>query len=509
MRHLLAIDAGTTGIRALIVADDGSVLARGYREFPQSFPRPGWVEHDPEDWWSALGEATTEALGAAGVDASDVAATGITNQRETTIVWDRATLRPVHPAIVWQDRRTAPLCARLRDEGWLDRVRERTGLVLDPYFSGTKLAWILDEVPGAREAAEGGGLAFGTVDSYLMARMTGGRTHVTDRTNASRTMLFDIRRQAWDAELLERLRIPASVLPEVLPSVAEFGVIDPNAYLGAAVPIRGVAGDQQASLFGQACWEPGATKNTYGTGSFVLMHTGANVIHSAGGLLSTIAASPGAEVAYALEGAVFVTGAAIQWLRDGLGLIETSAEAGPIAASVPDTGDVYFVPALAGLGAPWWDPDARGTIIGITRGTTAAHLVRATVEAIAFQTRDVLDVMRTESGLDVPELRVDGGASAMDLLLQIQADVLDMPVRRPAVLETTAMGAARLAGLAEGAWTATDDLTPAGAAGTRIAPGDPASAEAAYRQWRRAVDRSRHWAEELPTGSAQDSPDGP
>jgi len=509
MSGVLAIDAGTTGVRAMVVDPEAGVLTRGYREFPQSFPRPGWIEHDPEDWWRALVPACGEALAAAGREAADLTAIGITNQRETTVLWERKTLRPVHPAIVWQDRRTAPLCRTLAEEGWEASVRERTGLVVDPYFSATKLAWLLEHVDGARERAAAGELAFGTVDTYLLARLTGGAVHATDHTNASRTMLFDIHRTAWDEELCARLGVPAGVLPEVRPSCGRFGVTDPGGFFGARIPISGIAGDQQSSLFGHGCVAPGQAKNTYGTGSFLLMHTGGEPVASAAGLLTTMACTTDGRPAYALEGAVFVSGAAIQWLRDGLGVIAAAADAGPMAASVPDSGGVVFVPALAGLGAPWWDPDARGTIIGITRGTTAAHLVRATVEAIAFQTRDVLDVMRTESGLDVPELRVDGGASAMDLLLQIQADVLAVPVRRPAVLETTAMGAAQLAGLAEGAWTATDDLAPACADGTQVAPRDPAAAEAAYRQWRRALDRSRHWAEELPTGSAQDSPDGP
>jgi glycerol kinase len=495
MPSVLAIDAGTTGIRAMVVRDDGSVAARGYREFAQSFPRTGWVEHDPDDWWDALQHATVEALGASGVPARALAAIGITNQRETAVVWDRATLRPVHPAIVWQDRRTARMCDQLRDEGWTDRVRDRTGLVIDPYFSGTKVAWILDHVEGAREAADAGRLAFGTVDSYLIARMTAGRRHVTDRTNAARTMMFDIHTLEWDGELLERLGIPRSMLPEVLPSAGLFGQVDPEAYLGAAVDVSGVAGDQQASLFGQACWEPGATKNTYGTGSFVLMHTGAEPVRSANGLLTTVAAGTSEEPVYALEGAVFVTGAAIQWLRDGLGVIGTAAEAGPLAATVADTGDVFFVPALTGLGAPWWDPYARGTIVGLSRGTTKAHVVRATVEAIAFQCADVLDVMRSDAGLDLPALKVDGGASAMDLLLQFQADLLGVPVRRSAVAETTAIGAAYLAGLAAGVWASPEELAGVWRADREFGPGDIAAAAAKHARWREAVTRSLRWAD--------------
>jgi glycerol kinase len=494
MGCVLAIDAGTTGVTALIVDELGAVRGRANREFPQSFPRPGWVEHDPDHWLQALLAASQEALARAGVEATAVAAVGITNQRETTVLWDRETLRPVHPAIVWQDRRTAADCERLREEGWSDRIRERTGLVIDGYFSGTKVAWILQHVEGAREAAEAGRLAFGTVDAYLVARLTGGAEHLTDRTNASRTMLFDIRRLGWDGEILDRLRIPSATLPEVRPSSGRFGITDPERFLGLRVPVAGVAGDQQAALFGQACWAPGETKNTYGTGSFVLMHTGDQPISAAGGLLTTVACAEGDARAYAVEGAIFVTGAAIQWLRDGLGVIDRSDEAGPLAGSVDDTGDVYLVPALTGLGAPWWDPYARGTIVGLTRGTTKAHLVRAAVEAIAFQTRDVIDVMRAETGLEVPTLKVDGGASAMDLLLQFQADLLGVPVRRSSVAETTALGAAYLAGLAEGIWSSTRELGEQWRSDRDFEPVDPAEAARRYARWREAVVRSLAWA---------------
>src|SRR5436190_2196465 len=458
MPHVLAIDAGTTGVTVLVVDDAGAVVSRGYREFPQSFPRPGWVEHDPNDWLTATLAAASESLERASLAASNVAAIGITNQRETTVLWDRATLGPVHPAIVWQDRRTADACEKLRAEGLEDHVREHTGLVIDPYFSGTKLAWLLDNVDGARARAENGELAFGTVDSYLVARLTGGAVHATDRTNASRTMLYDIRALAWDETLLQRLRIPAETLPEVLPSCGRFGETDPAAFLGARIPIAGIAGDQQAALFGQACFDPGSTKNTYGTGSFVLMNTGADAPASRHGLLTTLAASDGSTAEYALEGSIFVTGAAVQWLRDGLGIIERSDEVGPLAESVPDTGDLYFVPALTGLGAPHWDPYARGVIVGITRGTTKAHVARAAIEAMAFQTRDVVDAMRADAGTAVPGLRADGGASVMDMLLQMQADLLGVPVARPAVLETTALGAGYLAGLAEGVWGSRSDV---------------------------------------------------
>ena len=489
---VLAIDAGTTGVTALVVDERGAVVARAYREFPQSFPRPGWVEHDPEDWWRAARETSAEAVEAAGQEASGLAAVGITNQRETTVVWDRETLRPLHPAIVWQDRRTAPLCERLLEEGWEDRIKERTGLVIDPYFSGTKLAWLLDEVEGLRDAAEAGRAAFGTVDSYLIARMTGGRAHVTDHTNASRTMLFDIRRLAWDGEILARLGIPETLLPEALPSAGSFGTTDPDAFLGAAVPVAGVAGDQQAALVGQACFTAGDAKNTYGTGSFVLLNTGRDA-PTVPGLLTTVAYSDAGGVRYALEGSIFVTGAAIQWLRDGLGLIRAAPEAGPMAESVPDTAGVYFVPALVGLGAPWWDPYARGTIVGITRGTTRAHLVRAAVEAIAYQTRDVVDAMVVGGSVPLAALKADGGASAMDLLLQFQADLLGVPVRRPVVQETTGLGAAFLAGLEVGVWSTKEEAASAWRLDREFLPGDREAAERGYEGWRRAVERSLSW----------------
>jgi glycerol kinase len=491
---VLAIDAGTTGVTVLLVDERGAVRGRGYREFPQHFPRPGWVEHDPDDWWRATVDSAGDALAAAGHQASAVGAVGITNQRETTLVWDRRTLRPAHRAIVWQDRRTAPLCRALKAEGWEDRIHERTGLVVDPYFSATKLAWLLDEVDGLRDAGRAGRVAFGTVDAYLLSRLTGGREHATDHTNASRTMLFDIRRLDWDPELLERLRIPASLLPEVRPSSGEFGRTDPAAFLGIDAPIAGIAGDQQAALVGQACFEPGDAKNTYGTGSFVLMNTGTEA-PSAPGLLTTVAYTDADGVRYALEGSIFVTGAAIQWLRDGLGILQDPADAGPVAESVPDAGGVVFVPALVGLGAPWWDPYARGTIVGITRGTTRAHLVRAAVEAMAFQTRDVVDVMTAHAGVSLSVLKVDGGASAMDVLCRFQADLLGVTVRRPVVQETTALGAAFLAGLATGVWSSKDEVAAAWTLDREFRPGDREVTEAGYGRWRDAVDRARGWEE--------------
>jgi glycerol kinase len=489
---ILAVDAGTTGVTVLLVDDRGAVRGRGYREFPQSFPRPGWVEHDPEDWWSSSLEAAGDALETSGVAAPDIAAVGITNQRETTVVWERRTLRPVHPAIVWQDRRTAAMCEELVAEGRADGVVERTGLVIDPYFSGTKVAWLLRNVDGLRPAAETGRLAFGTVDSYLIARLTGGRSHVTDHTNASRTMLFDIRRLEWDQELLERLEIPRALLPEVSPSSGILGTTDPDAFLDISAPIAGVAGDQQAALVGQACFSAGDAKNTYGTGSFVLLNTGTESPRVPG-VLTTVAYSDAEGVRYALEGSIFVTGAALQWLRDGLGILGSAPEAGPVAASVPDTGGVYFVPALTGLGAPRWDPHARGTIVGLTRGTTRAHLVRAAVEAMAYQTRDVVDAMVGDGGVGLAELRVDGGACAMDAMLQLQADLLGVPVRRPSVSETTGLGAAFLAGLGTGVWATKEEAASAWTLDREFLPGDVEEAERRYAGWRRAVERSLGW----------------
>jgi glycerol kinase len=493
MAHVLGIDAGTTGVTALIVDESGQVAGRGYREFPQSFPRPGWVEHDPEDWMHALVEACSMAFDQADIEGEGLTAIGITNQRETTLLWDRETMAPVYPAIVWQDRRTASLCDELRAEGWEDHIRDRTGLVIDPYFSATKLAWLLDNVIGVREAAEAARLAFGTVDSYVLARLTGGAVHATDHTNASRTILYAIRDLEWDEPLMDRLGVPASLLPHVAPSSGRFGVTEPDAFFGASAPISGIAGDQQAALFGQACFTPGATKNTYGTGSFVLMNTGQQAPVSASGLITTIAAGLGDTMEYALEGSIFVTGAAVQWLRDGLGIIEQSSEVGPLAESVPDTGDLYFVPALAGLGAPHWDPYARGAIIGITRGTTGAHLARAALEAMAYQTRDVVDAMRTDSGLAVTELKADGGASAMDLLMQTQADLLGVPVRRPRVLETTALGAAYLAGLGEGVWSSKEEVASHWKLDREFRPQQD-DVEGRYSRWRHAVDRAKGWA---------------
>ncbi|RMH11455.1 MAG: glycerol kinase, partial [Gemmatimonadetes bacterium] len=441
---VLAIDQGTTGTTCLVVRADGSVAGRAYSEFTQHFPRPGWVEHDAAEIWEVTRRVAGEALEAA--RGADVRAVGITNQRETVVLWDRATLEPVHRAIVWQDRRTAPLCRTLREAGHEERVRARTGLVLDPYFSGTKIRWILDERPELRARAEAGELAAGTIDAWLIARLTGGAVHATDPTNASRTLLYDLAEGAWSPELLDLLGVPAALLPEVRPSRGDFGVTAGEA-LGLEVPIAGVAGDQQAALFGQGCWEEGLAKNTYGTGAFLLMHTGGRFVPSAHGLLTTAACSLDGSPAFALEGSVFIAGAAVQWLRDGLGLLTDAAESEALAASLEGNDGVYFVPAFVGLGAPHWVPDARGAVFGLTRGTTRAHLVRAALEAMAYGTAEVIEAMEADAGSPMTELRVDGGAALNDWLMAFQADVLDRPVRRPALVETTALGAAGLAGL--------------------------------------------------------------
>jgi len=493
MSRVLAIDAGTTGVTALVVSDEARVVAKGYREFPQHFPRPGWVEHDASEIWHATLDAVGEALGAARIGARDVAAIGITNQRETTVLWDRTTLEPVHHAIVWQDRRTAGRCDELRAEE--PRVRARTGLVLDAYFSATKIEWLLANVEGLRARADAGEIAFGTVDTWLVAKLTGGVTHATDYSNASRTLLYDIYERRWSDELLSTFGVPAALLPEVGPSSGRFGQTDPEAFFRARVPVSGIGGDQQAALFGQACFSPGMTKNTYGTGSFVLMNLGEQAPPPPEGLLVTLACATERRVVYALEGSIFVTGAAIQWLRDGLGIISRASETGPLAESVPDTGGVYFVPALTGLGSPYWDPYARGTIVGLTRGTTRAHLARAAVEAMAYQTRDVVETMTREAGVALSELRVDGGAAVMDFLCRFQADQLGVTVRRPAFAETTGLGAAFLAGLAEGVWSSTEEIGKTWQLDAEFSPAhDPAAGDELYDGWKRAVERSRGWA---------------
>jgi glycerol kinase len=496
-RYILALDQGTTGSTALLVDAEGAVRARGYAELTQHYPQPGWVEHDPEEIWSTVGAAARRALAEAGVTAGEIAAVGITNQRETTIVWDRATGTPIHRAIVWQCRRTAAICDALKAKGAEPLVRERTGLVLDAYFSGTKIGWLLDHVPGARRRAERGELAFGTVDAWLLWKLTGGRVHATDATNASRTLCLNLKSVDWDAEMLELLGVPHEVLPAVVDSSGRCAETSEMGWLPAGVPIAGIAGDQQAALFGQACYEVGSAKNTYGTGCFVLLNTGADPVASGHGLLTTVAWRIGGRATYALEGSVFIAGAAVQWLRDGLGVIARADETRALAESVGDTGGVYFVPAFVGLGAPYWDQYARGTIVGLTRGTTRAHLVRATLEAIAYQSRDVLEAMAADARVPLRALKVDGGAVANDFLCQFQADVLDAAVIRPRVIETTALGAALLAGLGSGFWRSLDALAARQAIDRTFTPRmDPATRARRYEGWRRAVERSRHWEKE-------------
>jgi glycerol kinase len=493
---VVAIDAGTTGVRAFAVDETGTPCARAYREFAQHFPRPGWVEHDAEEIYAVTVEVLGDVAQRLAHDGATIAAIGITNQRETVVVWDRDTGRPLHRAIVWQDRRTAARCDELRAAGHEPLVRRRTGLVLDPYFSATKLEWLFRDggVPRDRN------VAFGTVDSWLLWRLTGGPdggVHATDPSNASRTMLFDIGQLSWSDELLDLFGVPRTCLPDVRPNSGRFGVTVASAAAGLEVPISGMAGDQQAALFGQACFTQGMTKNTYGTGSFVLLNLGPTLPDPADGLLATVAWTLGDETSYAMEGAIFITGAAVQWLRDGLEMITDAAETGPLAASVDDTGGVYVVPAFTGLGSPWWDPYARGTIVGITRGTTRAHIARAVVEAMAFQTCDAVDAMRAASGTTPAELRVDGGASVMDLLCQVQADLLAVPVRRAAVQETTALGAVYLAGIAEGVWASPAEAAAAWRAEAEFVPSIAEDERARRRgEWRRALERSRNWASE-------------
>ena len=486
---VLSLDEGTTGATAIAVGTDGEILGRGYREITQHYPQPGWVEHDAEEIWAAVQATAYQALADANARPADVRAIGITNQRETLVVWDRRTLKPLAHAIVWQDRRTAEECARLREAGHEDRVREITGLVLDPYFTATKLAWVMRNVDRAA------GAAVGTVDSWLVARLSAGREHVTDPSNASRTLLFDIGRGTWSEEMAELFGVSLTNLPEVRDSSGEISRSDPGAFGGIDAPVAGIAGDQQAALFGQACTAVGMAKNTYGTGSFVLVQTGSNRVPSKTGMLTTVAWRRSGRLEYALEGAIFITGAALQWLRDGIGIIETAEEAGPLASSVADTGGVFMVPAFVGLGAPHWDPYARGTIIGLTRGSTRTHLVRAAVEAMAYQTRDVVEAMQHDTGHPLTELRVDGGASVMDVLCQFQADLLGIPVRRPVHRETTALGAAFLAGLGAGFWSDAnlEDLWKLDRQFEPAISRD--EADTLQRRWRRAVERSRNWAE--------------
>ena len=490
--HLLALDQGTSSSRAIVFHRSGRIVAMAQREFRQIFPQPGWVEHDADEIWATQLDTARQALAQSGLKAGDIAAIGITNQRETTVLWNRRSGRPVHHAIVWQDRRTEPLCAQLRaTEGVSDQVRRSTGLVIDPYFSGTKLRWLLDHVPGAHVAAAHGQLAFGTVDSWLLWKLTGGRVHATDVTNASRTMLFDTRHGVWDHELLKLLKLPDSLLPRVHPSSHRFGETDPE-WFGAPIPIAGIAGDQQAALFGQACFRPGLAKNTYGTGCFMLMNTGSRFEHSRNGLITTAAAQPGATPEFALEGSVFIGGAVVQWLRDGLGAIQASGDVEALASSVPDAGGVLFVPAFTGLGAPYWNADARGAIVGLTRGSSVAHIARAALESIAFQSAALLQAMAADvaasGGAPVTELRVDGGACVNDLLMQFQADLLGLPVVRPQVTETTALGAAYLAGLASGVYESLDELAAQWQVQRRFEPTmERARAAELMARWERAV----------------------
>jgi glycerol kinase len=498
MTYILALDQGTTSSRAIVFDAAGQVRALAQRELRQIFPRPGWVEHDPEEIWESQLAVAREALAGAGLPRGAVAALGITNQRETTLVWDRASGRPVANAIVWQDRRTAGACERLREAGLEPLFRARTGLVLDPYFSGTKIAWLLDHVPGARAAAEAGRLAFGTVDSWLLFKLSGGAVHATDVSNASRTLLWNLETGAWDDELLAALGVPRAMLPEVRASAGVYATTA-DGLLPERLPIAGVAGDQQAALYGQGCLAPGMAKNTYGTGCFLLMNTGGRPIHSTRGLLATAAWRIGERTDFALEGSIFIAGAVVQWLRDGLGVIRSAAEIEALAASVPDSGGAVLVPAFAGLGAPHWDPRARGTLLGLTRGTTAAHLARAALESIACQTADVLAAMEADAGIVLSELRVDGGATVDDLLMQIQADLLGVPVVRPRERETTALGAALLAGRALDVWSGAAE---AGDGGDRaridrvFEPSLPrGQAEKILARWRRAVERAKGWEE--------------
>ncbi|MFZ5596929.1 MAG: glycerol kinase GlpK [Bacillota bacterium] len=496
-KYILALDQGTTSCRAILFNVDGVVSGMAQKEFRQIYPKAGWVEHDPEEIWITQNSVIGDLLDRTGVSPGEIASAGITNQRETTVVWDRTTGRPVYNAIVWQCRRTAGICDELKARGLEADFRFRTGLLLDAYFSGTKVKWILDNVPGARKKAEQGQLLFGTMDTWLTWKLTGGKVHITDYSNASRTLMFNIRRTAWDEDLLRELEIPACMLPEVRPSSQVYGIINTGHLAGASIPLAGIAGDQQAALFGQACFRPGMAKNTYGTGCFMLMNTGDRLYESKNGLLTTIAWGIDGKVEYALEGSIFIAGAAIQWLRDGLKIIESSSQSEELAEKAGDNGGVYFVPAFVGLGAPYWDMRARGCIVGLTRGVTMEHLVRAALESMAYQTKDVLDSMEADSGIRLRALKVDGGAAANNFLMQFQADILDVPVERPGVIETTALGAAYLAGLAVGFWSGREELAGRWQLDRRFESRmDGELRERLYNSWKKAVDRSMNWAEE-------------
>jgi glycerol kinase len=495
-KYILAFDQGTTSSRAIVFDRDGNIKSVAQKEFEQIFPKPGWVEHDPNEIWSSQAAVAAEAITKIGINGKNIAAIGITNQRETTLVWDRETGTPVYNAIVWQDRRTSRTCDALKEKGYEAMVKEKTGLVIDAYFSGTKVKWILDHVPGAREKAEAGKLAFGTVDSWLVWKLTQGEQHLTDITNASRTMIFNIKTCEWDTELLEMLDIPPSILPKVVAS-SEIMAHTKTTIFAHEIPIAGIAGDQQAALFGQQCTQPGMAKNTYGTGCFMLMNTGKLAIQSQNNLLTTVAWKIGEEVTYALEGSIFIAGAAVQWLRDQMGIIKDSAEVEQLAKSVEDNGGLYFVPALAGLGAPHWDQYARGTMVGITRGTNRGHFARATLEGIAFQVMDVLNSMEADSGIEVRELRVDGGAAANNLLMQFQSDCLQAPVIRPQQLETTALGAAYLAGLAVGFWKDLAEVQSQWQKNREFLPEIQAEkVELMVMKWSKALQKSKDWIDD-------------
>lgn len=492
-KFILAIDQGTTSSRAIIFDKGGNIKSVAQKEFTQFFPHPGWVEHDAHEIWSSQASVIIEAITKADLNAESIAAIGITNQRETTIIWDKETGQPIYNAIVWQDRRTSDYCSELKANGHEEIIKEKTGLLLDAYFSGTKIKWILDNVAGAREKAEDGKLLFGTVDSWLVWKLTNGKTHITDITNASRTLLFNIHTKKWDNELLSLLDIPKALLPEVKSS-SEVYANTSSEITSSPIPISGIAGDQQSALFGQMCTKPGMLKNTYGTGGFLMLNTGEKPIESKNNLLTTIAWEINGKTTYALEGSIFISGAVVQWLRDGLGIIKSSAEIEELANSVPDNGGVYLVPAFVGLGAPYWDQFARGTITGITRGTTSAHIARAALEAIAYQTNDVLKAMESDSGINVTELRVDGGATANNLLMQFQADILGIPLVRPKVVETTALGVAYLAGLAVGFWDSLDDISTQWAIDKKFEPQmDSTEINKLLVNWDRTIGRAKNW----------------
>ena len=496
-KYILALDQGTTSSRAIIFNHAGEIIKVAQNEFTQYFPKTGWVEHDAMEIWGTQSGVAREVLETAGIRPDEIAAIGITNQRETTVVWDKTTGRPIYNAIVWQCRRTAGICDELKERGLEEYIKDNTGLVIDAYFSGTKIKWILDNVEGAREKAENGELLFGTIDTWLIWNLTRGKVHVTDYTNASRTMIYNIKELKWDEKLLEELGIPASMLPEVKQSSEVYGVTDPQTFGGAEIPIAGIAGDQQAALFGQACFQPGMAKNTYGTGCFMLMNTGEEMIPSKNGLLTTIAWGVDGKVEYALEGSIFVAGAVVQWLRDEMKLIADAADSEYFAEKVKDNNGVYVVPAFVGLGAPYWDAYARGTVVGLSRGANKNHLIRASLESIAYQTRDVLEAMQEDSGINLQTLKVDGGAVANNFLMKFQSDILGVPVHRPNVIETTALGAAYLAGLAVGFWTNKDEITNRWSVNKVFEPDmEEDKKQSLYKGWRKAVERSLKWEEE-------------